>query len=138
MRRYQCWECGDGGPMEQMLERVRGRGGRPARAASCGGIVKSATISFGQALVPEVIDAAMAAAERADLLLAVGSSLQVYPGGQRRAPGQGRRRPDGHRQRRAHGMDRFADAVLIGPDRPSSCPVCPASGALCPESRPHR
>jgi len=46
---------------------------------SCGGVLKSATISFGQALVPEVIDRAMQAAVEADLLLAVGTTLQVYP-----------------------------------------------------------
>ena len=40
---------------------------------------KSDTISFGQALVSAVIDRAMVAAAQADLLLAVGSSLQVYP-----------------------------------------------------------
>ena len=45
----------------------------------CGGILKSATISFGQALVPEVIDAAMRAAQQADLFLSIGTSLQVYP-----------------------------------------------------------
>ena len=49
------------------------------RATQCGGILKSATISFGQPLVPEVIDRAMRAAEQADLLLAIGTSLQVYP-----------------------------------------------------------
>ena len=41
--------------------------------------MKSNAISFGQALVPAVIDRAMAAAAEADLLLAVGSTLQVYP-----------------------------------------------------------
>ena len=43
------------------------------------GSLKSATISFGQSLEPDVINRAMRAAERADLLLAVGTSLQVYP-----------------------------------------------------------
>jgi NAD-dependent deacetylase len=47
--------------------------------AACGGILKSATVSFGQQLVPAVIDAAIRAAEEADLLLAIGTSLQVYP-----------------------------------------------------------
>jgi NAD-dependent deacetylase len=42
-------------------------------------MLKSDTISFGQALVPEVIQRAMIAAQQADLLVAVGSSLQVYP-----------------------------------------------------------
>ena len=42
-------------------------------------MLKSDTISFGQALVPEVIDRAMHVAAEADLLLAVGSTLHVYP-----------------------------------------------------------
>jgi NAD-dependent deacetylase len=46
---------------------------------SCGGILKSATISFGQALVAEDLRRAQRAATEADLLLAVGSTLSVYP-----------------------------------------------------------
>jgi NAD-dependent deacetylase len=46
---------------------------------SCGGIVKSATISFGQPLDPEIIGRAMRAASEADVFLAIGTSLQVYP-----------------------------------------------------------
>jgi NAD-dependent deacetylase len=46
---------------------------------TCGGILKSATISFGQNLVPGDIARAEAAARQADLLLAVGSTLAVYP-----------------------------------------------------------
>ena len=45
----------------------------------CGGLVKSATVSFGQTLLPGVIEDALALACSADLLLAIGSSLQVYP-----------------------------------------------------------
>src|SRR6266498_3008938 len=45
----------------------------------CGGILKSDTISFGQALAPEMIERAMRAAAEADLLLSVGTSLKVYP-----------------------------------------------------------
>ncbi|HEY6241923.1 MAG TPA: Sir2 family NAD-dependent protein deacetylase, partial [Burkholderiales bacterium] len=45
----------------------------------CGGILKSDTISFGQALVPEVIERAMRAAAETDLFVSVGTSLQVYP-----------------------------------------------------------
>ena len=73
-----CWGCGWKGPMQLVLERLRAGEEDPA-CALCGGILKSATISFGQQLVPEVIARAMQAAEEADLLLAVGSSLQVYP-----------------------------------------------------------
>ena len=78
MRRAICWSCGQRTPMPEVLERVRAGEADPACRA-CGGILKSDTISFGQALVPAVIDRAMAAASEADLLLAVGSTLQVYP-----------------------------------------------------------
>ena len=60
------------------LEQVRAGEADPP-CESCGGILKSATISFGQPLVPEVIDRAMQAASEAELLLAIGTSLQVYP-----------------------------------------------------------
>jgi NAD-dependent deacetylase len=49
------------------------------KCRDCGGILKSDTISFGQQLVPEVIDRAMHAAGEADVFIAVGTSLQVYP-----------------------------------------------------------
>jgi NAD-dependent deacetylase len=78
MRDVMCMVCGWRGPAGPVLERVRAGEADPPCAA-CGGILKSATISFGQPLVPEIIDAAMRAAEEADLLLAIGTSLQVYP-----------------------------------------------------------
>ena len=78
MRKVVCMNCGERAPMERALARVRaGEDDPPCR--SCGGILKSATISFGQQLVPEVIDRAMQAAAEADLFLSVGTSLQVYP-----------------------------------------------------------
>ena len=73
-----CMRCGWRGPMQRVLERVRAGEDDPP-CSQCGGILKSATISFGQALVPEVIDRATAAAAEADLLIAVGTTLQVYP-----------------------------------------------------------
>jgi NAD-dependent deacetylase len=78
MRQVVCMSCDERAPMEKALARVRaGEADPPCR--TCGGILKSATISFGQALVPEVIDRAMQAAATADLFLSVGTSLQVYP-----------------------------------------------------------
>jgi len=78
MRQVVCMECGERAAMEKALARVRaGEADPPCR--SCGGILKSATISFGQALVPEVIDRALRVAAEAEVLLAVGSTLQVYP-----------------------------------------------------------
>jgi NAD-dependent deacetylase len=78
MRRVMCWACGRRAPMEEALARVRAGEDDPA-CPRCGGIQKSDTISFGQALVPSVIDRAMRAAAECDLLLGVGSTLQVYP-----------------------------------------------------------
>ena len=78
VREYVCMSCGARGPMPVVLDRVRA-GEEDPPCLDCGGILKSATISFGQQLVPEVIDRAMQAAGEADLLLAIGSTLQVYP-----------------------------------------------------------
>jgi NAD-dependent deacetylase len=78
MRRFMCFGCGMRGPMQLVLERVRAGEADPA-CRDCGGILKSDTISFGQQLVPEVIDRAMQAAAEADLFIAVGTTLQVYP-----------------------------------------------------------
>lgn len=78
VRRAMCWSCGIRIPMSEVLERVESGEDDP-HCRACGGILKSDTISFGQALVPEVIERALRVAGEADLLLAVGSTLQVYP-----------------------------------------------------------
>ena len=78
MRKVVCMSCGERAAMEKALARVRA-GEEDPSCRTCGGILKSATISFGQQLVPEVIDQAMRAAGEADVFLAVGSTLQVYP-----------------------------------------------------------
>jgi len=73
-----CMACGMIAPMQKALDRVRaGEDDPPCR--DCGGILKSATVSFGQPLVPAVIDRALRSAAEADLFLAIGTSLQVYP-----------------------------------------------------------
>ena len=88
MRETVCLRCGDRLPMSVTLDRVRagdedphclavGRAGDAA--APCGGLLKSATISFGQNLVVEDLERAERAALRCDVLLAVGSSLTVHP-----------------------------------------------------------
>jgi len=73
-----CLACGWKGPMQAVLDRVRA-GDPDPQCKACGGILKSDTISFGQSLVPEVIDRAMQSAQHAELLLAVGTSLKVFP-----------------------------------------------------------
>ena len=77
-REVVCMQCGEMAPMQRALDRVRaGEEDPPCR--SCGGILKSATISFGQSLVEDDLVRADAAARECDLLLAVGSTLGVYP-----------------------------------------------------------
>lgn len=78
VRRVVCMGCGARQPMEAALSRVRAGEADPPCLA-CGGILKSDTISFGQALDPAVIGRALRVAAEADLLLAVGSTLQVQP-----------------------------------------------------------
>jgi NAD-dependent deacetylase len=78
MRWVVCWQCGERGPMGPALDRVRAGEDDPS-CATCGGILKSATISFGQSLDPDVLAAAEAATSDCDLLLALGSSLTVHP-----------------------------------------------------------
>ncbi len=73
-----CLSCGERAPMQKALARVRAGEADPA-CRSCGGILKSATISFGQSLVAEDLRRAEAAAKSCDLLLAIGSTLAVFP-----------------------------------------------------------
>ncbi len=118
MRWSRCWTCDDRRPMQEILERVRA--GEPdPHCLACAergdvGVIKSDTVSFGQALVPEVIDAAMRAAEECDVLLAAGSSLSVFPA----ANVVPRAKASGARIIIVNGeptsMDRYADALLIG------------------------
>ena len=109
----RCWGCNDRRPMAQMLDRVRS-GETDPPCEICGGVIKSDTILFGQNLVPDVINAAMVAAERSDLVLAVGSSLSVFPA----ANVVPRAKSAGARVVIVNGeptkMDRFADALLLG------------------------
>jgi NAD-dependent deacetylase len=78
VHRVKCLSCGEEAPMERALARVRAGEDDPA-CRTCGGILKSATISFGQNLEPDVVEAAERAALACDLMLAIGSTLAVYP-----------------------------------------------------------
>jgi len=78
LREAICMACGDRGPMEPTLARVRA-GEEDPSCDRCGGILKSATISFGQGLVAEDLARAEQAANSCDLMIAIGSTLSVYP-----------------------------------------------------------
>jgi NAD-dependent deacetylase len=70
-----CLACGRRWPTPEVLARPEDD---PA-CTDCGGILKTATISFGQALDRDVLEAAWEAVQRAELLVCIGTSLQVNP-----------------------------------------------------------
>ena len=114
MREVACLSCSERAPMERALDRVRaGEADPPCR--TCGGILKSATISFGQNLVADDLQRADQAADRCDLMLAVGTTLGVYPAADlvpiARTAGARVVIVNGERTE----MDHLADAVLRGP-----------------------
>jgi NAD-dependent deacetylase len=78
VREVVCLSCDDRGPMPAALDRVRAGEVDPA-CRRCGGILKSATISFGQSLVADDLRRADEAARACDVFLAVGTSLTVSP-----------------------------------------------------------
>lgn len=78
VREVICMSCDYSDPMQVALDRVR-QGEQDPACPRCGGILKSATISFGQNLVAEDIERANQAAATCDLMLAVGSTLAVFP-----------------------------------------------------------
>ena len=78
VREWVCLDCDARGPMQEALDRVRS-GELDPPCLACGGILKSATISFGQNLREDDIDRAQRAAIESDLLFAVGTTLGVYP-----------------------------------------------------------
>jgi NAD-dependent deacetylase len=78
IRETVCLTCGDRQPTSAALDRVTAGDLDPA-CLVCGGILKTATISFGQQLDRRVLLAATGAAQSCDVYLAVGSTLTVHP-----------------------------------------------------------
>jgi len=81
MKWVLCLECGQRYPREQIQARLDD-GTKVPRCDSCGGIMKPATVSFGQSMPEQETRQAEAAASACDLFLSVGSSLVVYPAAQ--------------------------------------------------------
>ncbi len=116
MREVLCLDCDERAPMQRALDRVRaGELDPPCR--SCGGMLKSATVSFGQSLDARDLQRADLAARAADLLIAVGTTLTVYPVADlpRIAQAAGARLVIVNGEPTAY--DSRADAVLRGPIR---------------------
>jgi NAD-dependent deacetylase len=78
MREVVCMDCAYRDAIQVALDRVRAGEADPD-CPDCGGILKSATISFGQNLVHEDLVRAEVAAQNCDLMLAVGTTLAVWP-----------------------------------------------------------
>lgn len=77
-RSFVCTGCRARGPMEEALARIEaGEDDPPCR--ECGGILKSATVMFGERLDPVVLGEAAAVSKACEVFVAVGTSLQVHP-----------------------------------------------------------
>jgi NAD-dependent deacetylase len=73
-----CLSCGDRIPMDEAIRRVR-HGEAAPECKKCGGLLKAATVSFGQQMPEHEMARAAAASQSCEVFLAVGSSLVVQP-----------------------------------------------------------
>jgi NAD-dependent deacetylase len=152
-REVVCLACGERGPMATAVARVEAGEDDPACLA-CGGILKAATVSFGQSIPPAVWAAAERMAAGADAFVAVGSSLVVQPAASLpvQAVRQGASLVVVNREPTP--LDDLADAVLLGeagrllpalvdraldgaaPDPPRAAPEPPATAPDPPRAAP--
>ncbi|MBA2946673.1 SIR2 family NAD-dependent protein deacylase [Streptomyces himalayensis] len=77
-RSVMCTGCGARSSMEDALARVAA-GEEDPSCLDCGGILKSATVMFGERLDPEVLGQAVAITKACQVFIAVGTTLQVQP-----------------------------------------------------------
>ncbi|MFH9059943.1 SIR2 family NAD-dependent protein deacylase [Streptomyces coeruleorubidus] len=73
-----CTGCHARGPMEDALARVEAGEDDPP-CLECGGVLKPATVMFGERLDPVVLGEAAAISKACEVFVAVGTSLQVQP-----------------------------------------------------------
>lgn len=110
-RAVECLSCGARSAPEPALEEFESTGDCP-RCRACGGVLKTATVSFGQPMPQDELQRAFRAARRADLVLAAGSTLEVQPAADVPLAATGARYAIINRGPTAH--DRFADLRLEG------------------------
>jgi NAD-dependent deacetylase len=77
-RKVVCLKCGKFFDPDEVIKRLVGDFSSP-KCDACGGILKAATISFGQAMPQEAMQRAQEWTERAAVFMVMGSSLQVQP-----------------------------------------------------------
>jgi len=107
----KCLSCGRRHEIGWVSEVIETTEKAPACMA-CGGIVKSATISFGQAMPEQEMADARAATLGADLFIAIGSSLQVFPAAGFPVMAKQNRTPLVILNREETGLDGLADLVI--------------------------
>ena len=107
----KCLSCGLRHEISWVSEVIASEA-RPPSCTSCGGIVKSATISFGQAMPEQEMADARAATLNADLFIAIGSSLQVFPAAGFPVMAKQNRTPLVIVNREETGLDGLADLVV--------------------------
>jgi NAD-dependent deacetylase len=121
----KCLECGERHELAELKDSFLKAGEIPY-CRRCGGLVKTATISFGQAMPAEPMARAEAATLDCDVFLVLGSSLAVHPaaGFPLLAKRNGARLAIVNRE--PTGLDGFADLVLhdeIGPALSAAAPA---------------
>ncbi|HVY06024.1 MAG TPA: Sir2 family NAD-dependent protein deacetylase [Burkholderiales bacterium] len=75
----RCLRCARRYELDWIREKFETSGGEAPDCEGCGGYVKSATVSFGQAMPEEAMQKAEALSVTCDLFVAIGSSLVVWP-----------------------------------------------------------
>lgn len=109
----KCLTCGERYELEWARAVIESES-RPPYCRSCAGIVKTATISFGQPMPEEEMAQARAATFNADLFLALGSSLQVFPAAGFPVMAKSNRAGLVIINREPTGLDALADLVIAG------------------------
>jgi NAD-dependent deacetylase len=109
----KCLNCGERYELAWARAKIESEK-RPPYCSSCAGIVKTATISFGQAMPDQEMADARAATFNADLFLALGSSLQVFPAANFPVMAKSNRAKLVIVNREPTGLDALADLVIQG------------------------
>jgi NAD-dependent deacetylase len=109
----RCLDCGERYELAWAREKIESEG-KPPYCSSCSGIVKTATISFGQTMPDQEMADARAATFNADLFLAFGSSLQVFPAASFPVMAKSNRAKLVIVNREPTGLDELADLVILG------------------------
>ncbi len=113
VRTVRCLSCGATMPIAQVLERVDAGDLDPH--CQCGGILKTSTVMFGELLPMDQIDKAQRFSDRADAVIAVGTTMAVFPAAEFALEVARRGRPFVIVNQGATDADHLADVVIDGP-----------------------